>query len=182
MYQPESCDNSCGTVCDRSLPGCIVCHAKMCRKCHGVFRPNICARCEDPASEIMVKDPESASNALTCINLIRQNVLDSISSAQAMNEEHDPWDEFEQGSGWVENEVSLFVQLLMCTEIVLYDLTNSPRMENTVADCQLVLERQNARVLEWLIKLLNNGGSANAEFFDWRDSGDVKRFGSFFEL
>jgi hypothetical protein len=99
------------------------------------------------------------------ISMIRDSVLSSINTSGI--DDHDPWNEFEHGAGWCENELSMFNNIYQ----ILFPYNNVPDysgLHSVQAVC-VTLRRQSEQYLTLCYRFLELGGTSDASFFTLRE-------------
>jgi len=105
----------------------------------------------------------------TIISAIRNSTLESIARSEG---DHDPWDEAENGAGWCDNEISLFMDLF---EIAYPETEHSLNVENchSVSQVQETLRSCDVSVLMMLREFILRGGTGYEQHFSLRESDDT---------
>lgn len=97
------------------------------------------------------------------IQLVRETVMESIADCPNA----DPWDEQAGGAAWLDNEVSMAIDLLQTIRpsAVFPDWCRCV----TVPLFQEALQTLSRADLSFILCVIEMGGSSNPEFFDMRD-------------
>jgi hypothetical protein len=104
---------------------------------------------------------------------IRQAIVDELLEYDAVGRRHSPWDEQEEGVGWVDNELGVFDQLRDQPE-----LGYTPDGEFT--DLASV-ERRGVAYLEQALAFLRGGGTGTPGLWELRATCDPLAIQTFFD-
>ena len=105
------------------------------------------------------------------ISRIRTDVLRGIMSLP--EDEHDPWNEGQEGADWCFNEIDLFRDLY---EIVYPEVQNGlsdAQVCHSVAEMSAYLQTLDESVLDGLFRFCICGGSSNPRHFELRENGNA---------
>ena len=139
---------------------CFVCNqpSKMkCSRCRSVsYCSTICQR-----SDWKTHKTNCVDIVLEIVNAIRTNVLETIKD----NEDADPWDEKENGAGWLENEIGMACEFL----VKLNPYPKYPKWSNyhSVEEFIEKLRELSSRDLTFIRRFIHLGGSG--ELFELCD-------------
>jgi hypothetical protein len=97
------------------------------------------------------------------VRLIKENVLESIDDAKG-SYKHDPWDEEENGVGWLENEINFFNEINMIEDFY---------MGVNVKKCVKILSKGSETYLNKLTMFVLQGGTDSLEH--WNQIANIRK-------
>jgi hypothetical protein len=104
---------------------------------------------------------------------IRTDVLRGIVSLP--EDEHDPWNEGQEGADWCFNEICLFRDLYEIVYPEVQHGLSSAQACHSVAEMSAFLQTIDESVLDGLFRFCICGGSSNPRHFELRENRDVNK-------